>query len=139
MTQYYYEDINIGETIEVTKQFSSEDVLHYASLTNDQNPIHINEEFAKKSIFKKRVVHGQLAASTFSMMFGTKCPGIGAIYCSQNTIFTAPIFLEEEIRFVIKAIDKQENKSKITFETNAYKGNLLAIKGHAILKVQRRT
>lgn len=138
MTQYYYDEINLGTTVELTKHFNDEDVSNYALLTKDQNPIHIDEAYARKSIFKRRVVHGQLAAGTFSMMFGTKCPGIGAIYCSQNTTFTAPIYLDEDIKFRIKVIEKNDEKAKITFETNAYKGDVLAIKGIAILKVQRR-
>jgi len=134
----YYEDIKLGDHFCEVKRFHEEDVNKFADLTKDTNPIHLEEEYAKRSIFKKRVVHGQFAASIFSMMFGTICPGQGAIYCSQNTMFLAPIYLDQDITFVTKVIDKQDEKGKITFETSAYYEDKQLIKGHAILKVQRR-
>lgn len=138
MNQYYYEDITNGLKIKMKKSFTEKDIINFAEVTKDYNPIHMDEQFAKATIFKKRIVHGQLAASTFSMMFGTNCPGIGAIYCRQNTVFKAPIYIGEDITFTIQVIDKDDDKSIITFETTAYKKDTLAIKGQATLKVQRR-
>ena len=74
----------IGKKWEHSFLFTQEDVDTFAQVTGDTNPIHLDEEYASKSIFKKRVVHGALSNSIFSKVFGTITPGKGTIYLSQN-------------------------------------------------------
>ena len=88
--------MELKETFEYEFSFSQGDVNNFAKITGDDNPIHIDEEQAKKSIFKKRIIHGFLSGSVFSKVFGTIWPGNGTIYLSQNMNFLKPMFTNEK-------------------------------------------
>src|SRR6056297_4224189 len=84
-------EIEIGEEASFTKTVSEADVYNYAGVTGDFNPAHINESFAKKTMFGGRIAHGMLAAGLISTVLGTQLPGPGCIYVSQDLKFTAPV------------------------------------------------
>ena len=90
-------EVILNSTFEFVKIFSSEDVKAFANLSEDNNPIHLDEEYASNSIFKRRVVHGVLLVSMFSKIFGTIYPGNGGIYMSQDSKFLRPAFIGDEI------------------------------------------
>tara|TARA_Y100000768_G_C23988553_1_gene690541 strand:- start:2418 stop:2819 length:402 start_codon:yes stop_codon:yes gene_type:complete len=87
--------MEINEVFEYSFSFSQENVNAFAKLIGDNNPIHIDRKQARKSIFKKRIMHGFLSASVFSKVFGTIWPGNGAIYLSQNLNFIKPMYASE--------------------------------------------
>ena len=87
--------MEINEVFEYSFSFSQENVNDFAKLIGDNNPIHIDKKQARKSIFKKRIMHGFLSASVFSKVFGTIWPGNGAIYLSQNLNFIKPMYASE--------------------------------------------
>lgn len=105
-------DIAIGDAATWTKKYAEEDVNHYASITEDRNPQHVDEAYAKKSIFNSRVVHGMYVASLFSAIFGVKLPGLGSIYTKQSLKFTKPVYLNDTItaKVVVKEIIKDKNR-----------------------------
>lgn len=84
--------MEIGETFEYQFSFNQEDVNKFSEITGDNNPIHIDEEVAKNSIFGKRIIHGFLSGSVFSKVFGTIWPGNGTIYLTQSMKFKKPMF-----------------------------------------------
>lgn len=84
------------------KKFSERDVILFSNLTGDDNRIHLDEEYAKKSIFGEKVVHGMLVASLFSKIFGKVFPGEGSIYLKQEIKFIAPIFIGDTILAQVK-------------------------------------
>lgn len=102
------------------KKISSSDVERISLLTGDDNPIHLNEDYAKNSKFGRRIVHGMLVASMFLKIFGTKFPGNGCVYVSQDIKFIRPVYLGDEVRaeVLIESVDFQKNIIKfLTFAT----------------------
>ncbi len=113
-----YADIHIGDTAEVVKTITDEDIVAFAQLTGDVNPIHLDDEFAKKTFFKERIAHGMLTASFISAVLGTQLPGTNTIYLSQNLKFKAPVKIGDTITAVAEVIEKRDDKKLIKLRTN---------------------
>ena len=128
--------LNIGEKATQSKIFTEEEVLQFSRLSLDQNPIHIDEEFAKTTIFGKRIVHGMLVASLFSGILGEKLPGKGTIYLGQKLAFKGPVFIGEKITASVEITHIREDKPIITLKTLCInsKGKVV-IEGDAVVKV----
>lgn len=125
----------IGNKVCIKRKFSNDDVQNFAILTEDFNPIHLDDEFAKSTIFKKRIVHGMLISSLFSNLIGTKLPGKGSIYLSQSLSFKAPLFINEEFIAEIEIIKIRTDKPIITLKTVGYNAkNKIIIEGEAVVK-----
>jgi len=129
-------EYSIGQTASISKNISEKDVLQFADLVGDHNPVHVDKEFAKNSIFGKRIVHGMFGASLISAVLGTKLPGLGAIYLSQTLQFLAPVFIGDTIEAEVKVIKIRDDKPIITLETSCVNQNAeMVLKGEAVLKV----
>ena len=87
----HFEDLSVGMTETLSKIIASSDVVGFAQLTGDRNPIHLSEHFAAKTQFGKRIAHGLYTASLISAVLGTRLPGPGAVYISQTLNFRAPV------------------------------------------------
>ena len=128
------EKIKLGETFVENIRFTQERVKLFAECTGDNNPIHLDKEYAEKTPFKKPIVHGFFASSVFSKVFGTQWPGEGTIYMFQEMAFLAPIFVEEDYIAKFEVIEVNEEKHrgliKTTLET---KDGKIAISGQAKL------
>ena len=86
-----FQGYQVGQTVCFEKKILEEHIIQFSTVTEDNNPIHLDEEFAKRSTFKARVSHGTLTTSVFSTMFGTKFPVNGCIYLEQSLRFTNPV------------------------------------------------
>lgn len=128
--------LSIGKKWEHLFLFTQEDVKLFAQVTGDTNPIHLDEEYASNSIFKKRVMHGALSNSIFSKVFGTITPGEGTIYLSQNSKFMSPMYVDVNYVAKFEVINAKEN-GIITVKTEIYdvQTNELTITGEAVLKI----
>ncbi|MGZ8428380.1 MAG: MaoC family dehydratase [Candidatus Deferrimicrobiaceae bacterium] len=87
----------LGQSAEMTKVITEEDILLFAEITGDRNPVHISKEFAAQSRFGERIAHGILAAGLISAVIGMKLPGPGCLYVSQTLSFLAPVKIGDEI------------------------------------------
>lgn len=87
----------VGQSAEMTKIVTEEDILLFAGITGDRNPVHISKEFAAKSRFGERIAHGILTAGLISAVIGMKLPGPGCLYVSQTLYFLAPVKIGDEI------------------------------------------
>ena len=127
--------INQGDTYECRTCFSQKDVDIFAIVSGDKNPIHINEEYAAKTIFGKRIVHGFLAGSVFSKVFGTEWPGEGTIYMSQDMTFRAPVFtnIEYTAKFRVIETNQEKHRGSVECHLEAPDGTPVII-GKALLK-----
>lgn len=131
-----YEDIKIGDKATIEKTFTAEDVLAFAEVTLDRNPIHIDEEYAKNSLFKQRVVQGMLTASLISAVLGTKLPGENTIYLAQSLKFTHPVYYGDTCVAEVEVINKRDDKRLITLKTTitTNDGNTVVVTGEAVAK-----
>lgn len=129
-------NIKLGQKVQISKSFSEEEVLYYIKTSGDTNAIHHDIEYAKTTIFKKRIVPGLQVASLFGGLLGSKLPGEGTIHLGQTLFFKKPIYLYEEILAIIEVVNIRSDKPILTFKTTCYNSNNeLAIDGEAIVKI----
>lgn len=128
-----YEDIKIGDVAEVSKTITEYDVYAFAGITGDFNPVHVNKEFAEKTMFKGQIAHGMLTASFISTVLGTKLPAENTIYLGQNIKFLAPVRLGDTITARVEVVEKRDDKHIIKLKTQVFnqKGELV-VDGDAV-------
>ena len=109
------EDFQVGQHASFTKTFTEEDMQHFIAITGDVNPLHVDEEFARRTKFGRRVLQGMLTASILSTMVGMMLPGTGAIYRSQTLNFLRPVYVGDTVtaHFVVRAIDRARHRLTI--------------------------
>lgn len=126
----------IGDSAELTRRITTEDVMGFAKLTKDYNPIHFENSAAKEQGFENKIVHGMLVGSLFSQIIGTELPGDGTVYLSQTLEFIAPVKHNDVIRVVVKIKNILPNK-KYLLDTVCYNQNgVIVVKGEAKVKLQ---
>jgi len=110
-----FDGLKIGQTASLTKTITEEDLNHFIAITGDENPLHVDESFAKQTFFGQRIAHGMLSASLFSTLVGMHIPGIGAIYKSQTLEFLRPVFIGDTLCawFEIVNIDRDKEEIEI--------------------------
>jgi 3-hydroxybutyryl-CoA dehydratase len=125
--------LKIGMTATYSQTITDGDIKSFAEISGDNNPVHLNGEFAAESQFGRRIAHGLLSASFFSRLFGTKLPGPGCVYVSQDLKFLRPVFLNDSITasVTITGIDKE--KRRIFFDTVCLVKSKKVISGQAEL------
>lgn len=121
----------VGVKYKTEKQFTSDIVEAFANLTGDNNPIHLDEEYAASTQFGRPIVHGFLVGSLFSQIFGTQFPGKGAIYLSQEVKFMAPVYVGDLVVSEVEVVSVQSRR--ITFNCNAYVKGSVVMEGKAEL------
>jgi len=135
---YYLEDLSTGMTAAYAKTVTDADVVLFAGITGDSNPVHLDQEFAKKTLFEGRIAHGMLTASFISTVLGTKLPGPGCIYVSQNLKFKAPVRIGDTVRARVTITAINQERGRVTVETVCCVGGTVVIEGEAELLVPRR-
>ena len=112
-----YDTLKVGDKDSTSKVITSEDVLMFARVSTDNNPVHVDEEFAKTTIFGRRIAHGMLGASLISAVLGTKLPGFGTIYMSQEVKFKRPVFLGDTLTAWCEVAEKIDAKKRLIIHT----------------------
>lgn len=118
-----YNSIQIGDTAVVTHHVTAQDIEKFVDLTGDDNKLHVNEEFAGRTEFKKPVVHGMLGASFISTLIGTKLPGDGALWFSQTLEFLRPVRIGDTISVQAEVIGKNDKAQVIELKTEIVNQN----------------
>ncbi len=136
--QYYFEDMQEGMEASFSKTVTEADLVLFAGVTGDLNPVHIDAEFAANSMFKQRIAHGMLSAGFISTVFGTRLPGPGCIYVSQNLRFRAPVFIGDTVTARVKVTGLKPEKNMVLFETVCSVGGKDVVTGDAVIMVPRR-
>lgn len=135
---YYLEDLSVGMSESFTKTVSEADIVAFADLSGDTNPVHLNEEFAAATPFKGRIAHGMLGAALLSTVFGTKLPGPGCIYISQDLRFKAPVRIGDTVVAKVTITEIVPEKRRVKFACECRVGDTVVIDGEASLMVSRR-
>ena len=120
LNELSYNDISIGQQESFMIIITESMVEKFSNLSGDLNPLHMDNEFAESSSFKKRIVHGMLLASFFSQLIGMKLPGKNALYFSQTLNFRSPCYIDDEIEVIGKVIEKSDSTQIITVSTTIF-------------------
>jgi|TARA_B110001454_G_scaffold9539_1_gene8981 acyl dehydratase len=115
-----YNEISIGQQESFIIKITESMVEKFSNLSGDLNPLHMDNQFAESSSFKKRIVHGMLLASFFSQLIGMKLPGKNALYFSQTLNFRSPCYIDDEIEVVGEVIEKSDSTQIITVSTSIF-------------------
>ena len=130
-----FSDIEEGKEYQFSRKITAEDVVKFAMLTGDFNPLHIDKEFGEKSKFKKNIVHGMLAGSLLSTLVGMHCPGKRSLYLSQTLNFKAPLFNDDVVIVKGTVVSKNETTRLVTLRTEIIKNGKVCIYGQAKIKL----
>ena len=136
---YYFEDLEIGMSADFRRVIGDEEMRLFADLTGDDNPLHFDDDFAERSRFGGRIVHGMCTAAFISTVIGTRLPGPGCIYLSQSLRFTAPVRPGDEVvaRAVVDRLIPE--RRRVEFETTCSVGEEIVLSGRALAQVPSRT
>ena len=135
---YYLEDLSVGMTSVYAKTVTDADIVMFAGISGDTNPVHLDALFADQTAFKGRIAHGMLSASFISTVLGTRLPGPGCIYVSQSLRFRAPVKAGDTVTARVTIRDIDADKKRIVVDTVCTVGDVVVIDGEAVLKVSRR-
>jgi 3-hydroxybutyryl-CoA dehydratase len=131
-------DFEIGQRASLSKTIAAADVDTFAQLIGDFNPIHVDEEYARRSRFGGRIAHGMFTGGLISAVLGNELPGPGAIYLSQQLQFMAPVYIDDTITAVVEVTAWRPDKGIITLQTDCFKQDETQVAtGEAILLVDR--
>jgi len=108
----------INSSFDYLFKFTQDEVIRFAELTGDNNPLHLDAEYAATTNFKRPIIHGMLGATVFTKVLGTQFPGFGSIYLKQTLEFLRPMFVENEYKavFTIKSINPEKHIAEISTE-----------------------
>jgi 3-hydroxybutyryl-CoA dehydratase len=131
----YFEDLTAGMTESYSKTVKSSDLIGFAEISGDRNPIHLSEHFAAKTPFKSRIAHGLYTASLLSALIGTRLPGPGAIYISQTLNFKAPVKIGDTVRASVTVAEIMPRGQRVRLTCQCSVGETVVLEGEAIIKV----
>lgn len=125
------QDIEVGMCATVEKQMVLEDVISFAGVSNDFNPVHLDAEYAAQTRFKNRIVHGLMASSLFSGIFGMQLPGEGCVYKSQSLKFKRPIYIGDVVVAQVEVVRVEPAQKVVFFRTTCSVSGRVVIDGEA--------
>jgi 3-hydroxybutyryl-CoA dehydratase len=131
----YFEDLSVGMTETLSKTIAASDVVGFAQLTGDRNPIHLSEHFAAKTQFGKRIAHGLYTASLISAVLGTRLPGPGAVYISQTLNFRAPVKIGDQVDVTVTVAELIPERQRARLACSCTVGDEIVLDGEAWVKV----
>lgn len=129
----YIEDMQPGLTRSIEKTITEKEIEMFADISEDRNPLHLDQEQAEKTMFKGKIAHGMLSASLFSAVIGEQLPGHGTIYLRQNLKFTAPVRPGDHVVAEVSVSEIDLAKGRVSLICEARVGDKVVIKGDALV------
>ena len=128
--------LEVGQKARLSKRFGAAEVVAFAALSEDFNPLHLDPAFAATTAFERPIVHGMLLASLFSGLLGQQLPGKGSIYLGQSLSFKLPVFVGDEVTAEVEVTALREDKPIATLTTRIFtQDGALAVTGEAVVKL----
>jgi 3-hydroxybutyryl-CoA dehydratase len=137
-TGYSLEDLSVGMSAAYERTVTEADVVKFAQISGDHNPVHLDEAFALQTRFKGRIVHGMLSASFLSTVIASRLPGPGTIYLAQNLSFRAPVRIGDKVEAKVTVIDIVPDRARVMLKTVCRVGETVVIDGDALVMVPVR-
>jgi 3-hydroxybutyryl-CoA dehydratase len=131
----HFEDLTVGMTEILSKTISSSDVVGFAEVTGDRNPIHLSEHFAARTPFGTRIAHGLYTASLISAVLGTRLPGPGAVYISQTLNFRAPVKIGDTVEVKVEVAELVPDRRRARLACTCTVNGEIVLDGEALVKV----
>ena len=138
MDGYAFEDLELGQKASIGKTITEADILLFAAVSTDTNPVHLNAEAARASVFKQRVAHGMLSAGLISAVLGTRLPGHGTIYMGQTLRFRAPVHIGDTVIATAEVTALDPEKKRATLKTTCSVDGKVVIEGEATVLPRSR-
>ncbi len=135
---HFIEDLSVGQSASYTKTVTEADIVKFAEVSGDNNPVHLDEAFAQSTMFKGRIAHGMLSAGFISTVIGTKLPGSGTIYMSQTLRFKAPVRIGDTVTATCTITEIIPEKRRAVLTTVCKVGDTVVIEGEALVMVPAR-
>jgi len=134
MTSFTMNELQLGQSASFTKTITEKEVRLFAELSGDSNPVHLDEGFAKTTIFKDRIAHGILCGSLISTVLGMHLPGPGSIYLKQEFKFMAPVYFGDVLTATCSVKEKMEEKNRVILDCKVINQNeVVVISGEATI------
>jgi 3-hydroxybutyryl-CoA dehydratase len=135
MPELAYDEIKIGDRASLSLTITEAHIVAYAGIAGDVNPLHVDAEFAKQTMFGERIAHGMLVAGLISAVLGTQLPGPDSIYLGQELRFTAPVKIGDTATAVVTVTEKRDDKRIIKLQTTvSNQHGEVVIDGTAVVK-----
>lgn len=134
---YFFDDLSEGMSAVFSKTITEADLLMFAGVSGDTNPIHLDQDFASRTMFEGRIAHGMLTASLVSTVLGTKLPGPGAIYVTQDLRFLAPVRIGDTVIARVAIAELNTERNRATLATTCTVGDTKVLDGNAVMMVPR--
>ncbi|WP_159349085.1 MaoC family dehydratase [Roseomonas harenae] len=128
-----FEDLSLGQSARFAKTITESDILLFAAVSGDNNPVHLDAEAAASSFFGERVAHGMLTASLISGLLGTKLPGPGAVYVSQTLHFRAPVRIGQTVAATAAVTALDPDRRRATLRTCCTVAGVVVLEGEAVV------
>ena len=135
---FKFEDLEIGMFREDEHTVTEQDITDFARISGDYNPLHMDEEYAKKTMFGERIAHGALTASYVSAILGNELPGPGAIFTDLNLRFRRPVKIGDKVTVRAEVSEKFDRGNRVTLAVKCMVGGKSAIQGEAKVVVPSR-
>jgi 3-hydroxybutyryl-CoA dehydratase len=137
-TTHYFEDLSVGMRETLMKTVMNEDVIGFANLSGDHNPIHLSEHFARKTRFGERIAHGLYTASLISAVLGMYLPGPGAVYLSQTLNFRGPVRIGDVVTISVEVAELVPEGRRVLLRCECVVDNKVVLDGEARVSVPTR-
>src|SRR5271155_6089509 len=132
---HFFEDLAVGMREALVKRVENEDVIGFAELSGDRNPIHLSEHFARKTRFGGRIVNGLYTASLISALIGMRLPGPGSVYISQSLNFLGPVKIGDVVDVSVEVVELTEKNRRVRLRCECRVGNEIVLDGEGVLSV----
>jgi len=123
LSNFTYDEIELGQTASYSKMVESQDVLLFAAASGDVNPVHLDADYAATAPFKERIAHGMLTGAIISAALAMKLPGPGTIYLSQSLRFRLPVKIGDTVTIQLEVTEKRDKRKYVTLDCKAYNQN----------------
>ena len=135
---YKYEDLEIGMSAESVHTITEQDIELFAQVSGDRNPLHMDDDFASKTVFGKRIAHGALSASFISGILGNDLPGPGSVFIALSMRFRRPVYIGDEVTARAEVTEKQDKGNRVTLKVSCSVDGKRCIAGEAQVVVPNR-
>ncbi|GGE06750.1 3-hydroxybutyryl-CoA dehydratase [Gemmobacter megaterium] len=132
------EDIELGMTRSLRKVVTDRDIELFAEVSTDRNPVHLDDDYARDTIFQGRIAHGMLTAGLVSAVIGEQLPGHGTVYLGQSLKFMAPVRPGDTVEAAVTVTAVDHSRRRVTLETRCAVGDTVVLKGEALVLAPSR-